>query len=81
MPIRPQSHTVLTGGDDFEVIATVPPRALAAFRAMARRAGVATREIGVVTAERGARFIDPDRPRAPLPARVFQPFLSGLPAL
>ena len=45
-------HTVLTGGDDFEVIATVPPRALAAFRAMARRAGVATREIGVVTAER-----------------------------
>ena len=36
-------ETVLTGGDDFEVIATVPPRALAAFQAMARRAGVATR--------------------------------------
>jgi thiamine-monophosphate kinase len=52
-------QTVLTGGDDFEVIATVPPRALAAFQAMARRAGVATREIGAVTAERGARFIDP----------------------
>jgi len=50
--------TVLTGGDDFEIIATVPPRALAAFRAMARRAGVATREIGAVTAGRGARFID-----------------------
>ena len=51
-------QTVLTGGDDFEVIATVPRRALAAFQAMARRAGVATHEIGAVTAERGARFLD-----------------------
>jgi thiamine-monophosphate kinase len=51
-------QTVLTGGDDFEVVATVPARALAAFRAMARRAGVTTREIGVVTAEPGARFLD-----------------------
>ncbi len=51
-------ETVLTGGDDFEVIATMPARAVAAFQAMARRAGVATREIGKVTAGQGARFLD-----------------------
>jgi thiamine-monophosphate kinase len=50
-------RTVLTGGDDFEVIATVPARALASFRAAARRAGVAVTEIGRVTAGRGARLV------------------------
>ncbi len=53
-------QTVLTGGDDFEVIATVPARALAAFQAMARRAGVPVTEIGCVTAGQGARFVDAD---------------------
>jgi thiamine-monophosphate kinase len=51
-------ETVLTGGDDFEVIATMPARAVAAFQAMAHRAGLATREIGKVTAGQGARFLD-----------------------
>jgi thiamine-monophosphate kinase len=50
-------ETVLTGGDDFEVIAAVPARALAPFQAAARRAGVPVTEIGRVTAGQGARFI------------------------
>lgn len=50
-------ETVLTGGDDFEVIATIPARALAPFQAMARRAGVSVTEIGRVTAGQGARFV------------------------
>jgi thiamine-monophosphate kinase len=51
-------EAVLTGGDDFEVVATVPPRKLAGFRAAARRAGVAVTEIGHVTAGGGPRFRD-----------------------
>jgi thiamine-monophosphate kinase len=53
-------ETVLTGGDDFEVIAAVPARALASFKTMARRAGVPVTEIGRVTAGQGARFIAAD---------------------
>ena len=49
--------TVLTGGDDFEVIAAVPVRALVQFKAIARRAGVPVTEIGRVTAGQGVRFI------------------------
>jgi thiamine-monophosphate kinase len=49
-------NTALTGGDDFEVVATIPPGKLASFRAAANRAGVAVTEIGRVTAGRGARF-------------------------
>ena len=43
-------ETILTGGDDFEVVATVPPRKLKSFLAAARRAGVPVTEIGRVTA-------------------------------
>jgi thiamine-monophosphate kinase len=53
-------ETVLTGGDDFEVIATVPARALASFKVMARRARVRVTEIGRVTAGQGARFVAAD---------------------
>jgi thiamine-monophosphate kinase len=37
---------ILTGGDDFEVVATVPAARAAAFENAARAAGVAVREIG-----------------------------------
>jgi thiamine-monophosphate kinase len=47
---------VLTGGDDFEIVATVPARKLAAFCAAAGRAGVAITEIGRIVARKGARF-------------------------
>jgi thiamine-monophosphate kinase len=53
-------ETILTGGDDFEVLATVPPQKLARFQAAARRAKVPVTEIGRVTAGEGARFIGPD---------------------
>jgi thiamine-monophosphate kinase len=50
-------ETILTGGDDFEVLATVPPNKLAAFQAAARRARVPVTAIGRVMAGQGARFI------------------------
>jgi thiamine-monophosphate kinase len=53
-------ETVLTGGDDFEVVATVPPRRLRGFRAAAKRAGVSVTEIGRVVAGRSARFLGPE---------------------
>lgn len=39
-------HTILNGGDDYEVLATVPADDAAAFRAAADRAGVPVAEIG-----------------------------------
>jgi thiamine-monophosphate kinase len=53
-------ETVLTGGDDFEVAATVSPRKLDAFRAAASRARVNVTEIGRITVNKGAEFLDPD---------------------
>jgi thiamine-monophosphate kinase len=52
-------HTILTGGDDFEVVCTVPPRKLASFRAAARRARVTVTEIGRVVAGGEVRFLAP----------------------
>jgi thiamine-monophosphate kinase len=51
-------ETILTGGDDFEIVATIPPRKLKAFLAAARRIGVPVAEIGRVIAGEGARFRD-----------------------
>jgi thiamine-monophosphate kinase len=51
---------ILTGGDDFEIVATVPQRRLASFYAAARRARVRVTDIGRVTAGEGARFHAPD---------------------
>jgi len=58
------TETMLTGGDDFEVLATVPTRKLKSFLAAARRAGVPATDIGRITAGAGAqsglRFLGPD---------------------
>jgi thiamine-monophosphate kinase len=58
------TETMLTGGDDFEVVATVPPRKLKSFLAAARRTGVPATGIGRITAGAGApsgvRFLGPD---------------------
>jgi thiamine-monophosphate kinase len=52
-------ETVLTGGDDFEVIASVPPRRVAAFGKAARAAGIKLSEIGTFAAGGGnAHFLD-----------------------
>jgi len=49
--------TILTGGDDYEILMTLPPQRLDAFRAAAQQAGVAVAEIGRITAGQGARFV------------------------
>ena len=51
-------ETALTGGDDYEIVATVPARKLRALRAAAKAAGVPLTQIGTVVAGRGAHFID-----------------------
>jgi len=53
-------ETALTGGDDFEVIATVAPNKFEAFQREAAAAGVAVTQIGTVAAGQGARFRTPD---------------------
>jgi thiamine-monophosphate kinase len=54
-------ETILTGGDDFEIAAAVPPDRLDGFRAEAAEAGVAVTEIGVVVAgPLEARFVAAD---------------------
>jgi thiamine-monophosphate kinase len=49
--------TVLTGGDDYEIVLTLAPAKLAPFRAAAERAGIAATEIGRVIGGQGARFV------------------------
>jgi thiamine-monophosphate kinase len=52
-------ETALTGGDDYEIVATVPPRKLAALQAAAKAAKVPLAEIGEITRGEGAaRFLD-----------------------
>jgi thiamine-monophosphate kinase len=50
-------ETVLTGGDDYEIVLTLSPQKLGAFQMAARAAGVAIAEIGRVTAGEGTRFM------------------------
>ena len=53
-------ETILTGGDDFEVVAAVRPAKLKSLQAAARRAGVRVTEIGRITKGVGARVLGPD---------------------
>jgi thiamine-monophosphate kinase len=54
-------ETILSGGDDYEILCTVPAAQSAEFIAAAQSAGVTATEIGEVTAGQGApRFIGPD---------------------
>jgi thiamine-monophosphate kinase len=52
--------TALTGGDDYEIVCTVPPEKAASFRAAAAEVGVPVTEIGRIVAGEGARFIGAD---------------------
>ncbi len=60
------TETVLTGGDDYEVLATMPPAEIEPFRRAAAAAGVAVTEIGQMVGKAqasdgaNARFLDPD---------------------
>jgi thiamine-monophosphate kinase len=52
-------ETIVAGGDDYEVLACVPPDKLEALRRQATAAGVAITDIGTVAAGHGqARFVD-----------------------
>jgi thiamine-monophosphate kinase len=50
-------ETALTGGDDFEIVCTVPAAKADAFRVAAKSAGVPVTEIGTIKAGEGARFV------------------------
>jgi thiamine-monophosphate kinase len=53
--------TALTGGDDYEIVATVPAGKLDAFLAEAARAGVPATDIGeVAEAAAAVQFLDPE---------------------
>lgn len=57
--------TALTGGDDYEILASVAPGDADAFRAAATTAGVAVTEIGRLAAGEGVAVLGPDgRPLA-----------------
>jgi thiamine-monophosphate kinase len=47
---------ILTGGDDYEILATLSPANFSAFRAAAAQAGVAVTQIGQVTFGQGVLF-------------------------
>ncbi|MBI1201761.1 MAG: thiamine-phosphate kinase [Rhodopseudomonas sp.] len=53
-------ETALTGGDDYEILCTVPPAKVDRFRVAAMAARVAVTEIGIVEAGAGTRFRDGD---------------------
>jgi thiamine-monophosphate kinase len=55
-------ETALTGGDDYEIILTLPAEKLEAFAAAAKAAGVAATAIGRITAGEGARFVRDGKP-------------------
>lgn len=48
---------ILTGGDDYEIVLTIPPAKLGTFRAAAEKTGIEVTEIGGVSAGQGARFL------------------------
>ena len=49
---------ILTGGDDYEIICTVPSGKAESFRAAAKVAGIPVTELGEIKTGEGARFID-----------------------
>lgn len=51
-------ETALTGGDDFEIVCTVPATKADSFRAAAKTVSVAVTEIGEIKAGEGVRFVD-----------------------
>jgi thiamine-monophosphate kinase len=53
-------ESVLTGGDDYEIICTVPPAKAGSFQAAAGAANVAVSEIGEIKSGEGTRFIAAD---------------------
>jgi len=57
---RGMFESVLTGGDDYEIVCTVPPAKARRFHNAAKAANVAVSEIGEIKAGEGARFLGAD---------------------
>ena len=55
---RSARETAFTGGDDYEILCTVPPAKVDRFRVAAMAAKVAVTEIGTITEGEGAHFRD-----------------------
>jgi thiamine-monophosphate kinase len=51
-------ETAFTGGDDYEILCTVPPTKADSFRTAAQTARIAVTEIGEIKAGEGVRFLD-----------------------
>jgi thiamine-monophosphate kinase len=68
-------ETILTGGDDYEIVAAVPARKVEALCRAAAAAGVPVREIGKVVAGQGeACFLGSDGKRLALAHPSFSHF-------
>lgn len=57
---RVSLETLITGGDDYELLFCAPPSASAALQAISRRSGVAITAIGEITDDPHIRVLDPD---------------------
>ena len=64
----------LTGGDDYEIVCTVPPDKAESFKAAAKSADVAVSAIGEIAAGEGARFIGSDGEPIAFPHASFSHF-------
>jgi len=67
-------ETVLTGGDDYEIVCTVRPPKADSFRAAAKAANVVVTEIGQIAAGEGLRFIGTDGKALPFRRAAFSHF-------
>jgi thiamine-monophosphate kinase len=55
-------ETALTGGDDYEIVCTVPPDKAESLRAAAKTADIALTQIGAIAAGEGVRFLAGGQP-------------------
>jgi thiamine-monophosphate kinase len=53
-------EVALTGGDDYEILCTVPLDRVTSFRTVAQAAEVEVTEVGEIASGQGARFVDAD---------------------
>ncbi len=70
-------HTVLSGGDDYEILAAVPPAQASAFEAASEHAGIPAARIGVVQDGFDApRFMQADGTALALKSKGFEHFTA-----
>ncbi|MEL6871344.1 MAG: thiamine-phosphate kinase [Pseudomonadota bacterium] len=61
-------------GDDYEILATVPPDSAAEFARLATAAGIEVTDVGVCTASGGARLLDKDGREIAIPQAGYDHF-------